>query len=138
MSGHTVWFEFDDEEAELRDITRDTSVSTLRRKLIEGKIFHFPDGVTQTDVQIGRLKNKEFEKFKARDSLKEVGFDPDETLQVRVKKRTGMCLSHSPHMYLLLISCSSHINRDSQCGELNPEPKHKHLAEFREGTEMGI
>jgi hypothetical protein len=91
MSTHTVWFEYEDEEAELRDITRDTSVSTLRRKLHEGKIFHFPDAVTQTDVEIGRLNNqKQFEKFKARDSLKEVNFDPDETLQVRVKKRVGM------------------------------------------------
>lgn len=91
MSGHSVWFEYEDEEAELRDITKDTTISTLRRKLHEGKIFHFPDGVTQTDVQIGKLNsNKQFEKFKARDSLQELKLDPDETLQVRVKKRTGM------------------------------------------------
>ena len=99
MSGHTVWFEYEDEEAELRDITRDTSISALRRKLHEGKIFHFPDGVTQTDVQIGRLNEaKQFEKFKARDSLREVNFDQDETLQVRVKKRTGM-----HHYFTLLV-----------------------------------
>lgn len=89
MVGKTVWFEYEDEEAELHDIPLDTSISTLRRKLHEGKIFHFPDGVTQTDVQIGRLNpvNKQFEKFKARHSLEFVKFDPDETLHVRVKKR---------------------------------------------------
>ena len=88
MVGQTVWFEYEDEEAELHDIPPETSISTLRRKLHEGKIFPFPDGVTQTDVQIGRINSSnQFEKFKARHSLEYVKFDPDETLHVRVKKR---------------------------------------------------
>lgn len=91
MSGHTVWFEYEDEEAELRDIALFSSISTLRRKLHEGKIFHFPESATQTDVQIGRLNSaKQFEKFKARDTLESVNFAPEETLQVRVKKRVSM------------------------------------------------
>lgn len=107
MSGQTVWFEYEDEEAELRDIPMFSSVSTLRRKLHEGKIFHFPDSATQTDVQIGRLNSaKQFEKFKARDTLDSVKYGPEETLQVRVKKRAGMHLSH--YIIFYIFSHSQH------------------------------
>lgn len=83
----TIWFSFEDEEAELHDIPQDTSISTLRRRLHEGKIFRFPTGAAQTDLQIGRMSGEKFEKFKARNDLDDINFKKDETLMVRIKKR---------------------------------------------------
>jgi hypothetical protein len=82
----TVWFCYEDEEAELHDVSPDTSVSTLRRRLHAGKIFPFPDGATQTDLQIGRMNGDKFEKFKARNDLEDINLKKDETLYVRIKK----------------------------------------------------
>ncbi|KAF2076210.1 hypothetical protein CYY_002510, partial [Polysphondylium violaceum] len=82
----SVWFSYEDDEVELEDLSNDTTVSAIRKMLHEGKIFRFPYGTSQTDLQIGKLIDQKFEKFKARNTLGDIQFKLGETLYVRVKK----------------------------------------------------
>jgi len=83
----SVWFSYEDEEVELSELSNDTTVSALRKILHEGKIFRFPYGTPQTDLQIGRLSSdQKFEKFKARNTLGDIQFKVGDTLYVRIKK----------------------------------------------------
>ncbi|EGC33807.1 myosin heavy chain kinase B [Dictyostelium purpureum] len=90
----SVWFSYEDEEVELSDLTNDTSISAIRKLLHEGKIFRFPYGTSQTDLQIGKListgtnnsSDNKFEKLKARNTLGDIQYKVGDTLYVRVKK----------------------------------------------------
>ncbi|KAM9995653.1 hypothetical protein ACTFIY_001836 [Dictyostelium cf. discoideum] len=91
-----VWFSYEDEEVELSELTNDTTVSAIRKILHEGKIFRFPYGTSQTDLQIGKMlpsgsgggatADSKFDKFKARNTLADIQYKVGDTLYVRVKK----------------------------------------------------
>ncbi|KYQ91700.1 myosin heavy chain kinase [Tieghemostelium lacteum] len=81
-----VWFSYEDEEVEIPDLTSDTTVSSLRKILHEGKIFHFPYGTSQTDLQIGKISNEKFDKYKARNTLVDIQYKQGDTLVVKLKK----------------------------------------------------
>eukprot|EP01113_Clastostelium_recurvatum_P027764 TRINITY_DN3359_c0_g1_i3.p1 TRINITY_DN3359_c0_g1~~TRINITY_DN3359_c0_g1_i3.p1 ORF type:complete len:785 (-),score=166.46 TRINITY_DN3359_c0_g1_i3:106-2343(-) len=83
-----VWFSYEGDEAELQDVTMDTNTSTLRRRLHDGKLFRFPEGTTQTDLNIGTLQGNVYDKWKPRTTLDEMNFNASkDTLYVRIEKR---------------------------------------------------
>ncbi|GAM26183.1 hypothetical protein SAMD00019534_093580, partial [Acytostelium subglobosum LB1] len=86
IMGFKVWFSYEDEEVELADLNLETTVSAIRKIIHEGKIFHFPYGTSQTDIQIGRMIGDKFEKYKARNTLSDIQYKVGDTLHVIVKK----------------------------------------------------
>ncbi|EFA81911.1 myosin heavy chain kinase [Heterostelium album PN500] len=109
MTGFKVWFSYEDEEVELDDLNLDTTVSALRKIIHEGKIFHFPYGTSQTDIQIGTMSGDKFEKYKARNTLDDIQYKMGDTLFVKVKKSKVSDNSSIPTLNLSIIENSERV-----------------------------
>eukprot|EP01132_Coremiostelium_polycephalum_P002804 gene2804-3486_t len=102
-----VWLSYEDEEVELSDLNTDTTVSAIRKIIHEGKIFHFPYGTSQTDLQIGRLgSDNKFEKYKARNTLSDLQYKIGDTLHVRVKKSKSTDIALYPTLNMSFLENS--------------------------------
>eukprot|EP01133_Synstelium_polycarpum_P004097 gene4097-4781_t len=104
--GFKVWFSYEDEEVELSDLNLETTVSAIRKIIHEGKIFHFPYGTSQTDIQIGSLVGEKFEKYKARNTLGDIQYKVGDTLNVKVKKAKVSDNTSIPTLSLSIIENS--------------------------------